>query len=143
MVTHLLQAASLLVLTFLLLVQLIPHAVGQRQPPKVGKKSGAPTGGCPTPWRFVADMPQELAAAAGASDGTTYSYHAGGINNSLVILDTLYRYDPVAGSWTSLMPMPQAAAMPSCAGLFLLAPALQSPRRAEARVAPATWSQAD
>ena len=57
-------------------------------------------------------MPQELAAAAGASDGT-YSYHAGGINNSLVILDTLYRYDPVAGSWTPLRQMPQAAAMAS------------------------------
>jgi len=89
----------------------LPLALGQRQ----GSKGplAQPGGTCPTPWQLVANMPLDLYGAAGASDGT-YSYHAGGYsfttgNN----LDSLYRYDPVADSWTTLANMPTAAIMPS------------------------------
>jgi hypothetical protein len=87
-----------------LIVSVIPRAVGQRN---------APAGACPTPWQLVASMPLDLFGAAGASDGT-YSYHAGGYSfsagNTLI---TLFRYDPVANTWTTMGPMPQAAFMAS------------------------------
>src|SRR6266496_1219532 len=74
----------------------------------------APSGAvCPTPWQVVASMPLDLYGAAGASDGT-YSYHAGGYSTSQGIsLKTFYRYDPVANSWTTLAPMPDAVASAS------------------------------
>jgi len=62
---------------------------------------------------MVASMPMDLYGAAGASDGT-YSYHAGGTSlSSGTALNTLYRYNPIANSWTSLAPMPDANMMAS------------------------------
>src|SRR5205823_4518365 len=74
----------------------------------------APSGAvCPTPWQLVASMPSDLLGAADASDGN-YSYHAGGYSSSQRIrLNTFYRYDPVANSWTTLAPMPDAASSAS------------------------------
>ena len=107
--THLLPAASLLVLIFLA-VQVIPRAVAQRH---INKKSSAPTGVCPTPWQLVANMPLDLFGAAGASDGT-FSYHAGGYSFSTGnTLDVVNRYDPVGNSWAAMASMPQAAFMAS------------------------------
>src|SRR6266540_566552 len=107
--THLLRAASLLVLIFLA-VQVISRAVGQRHS---NRKSSAPTGVCPTPWQLVANMPLDLFGAAGASDGT-FSYHAGGYSFSTGnTLDVVNRYDPVGNSWAAMASMPQAAFMAS------------------------------
>jgi N-acetylneuraminic acid mutarotase len=107
--THLLRAASLLVLIFLA-VQVIPRAVGQRH---INGKLSAPTGACPTPWQPVANMPLDLFGAAGASDGT-FSYHIGGFSFSTGnTLDVVNRYDPVGNSWAAMASMPQAAFMAS------------------------------
>jgi N-acetylneuraminic acid mutarotase len=106
--TYLLRGAFLLSLAFVIA---LPLALGQRQ----GNKGSLaqPGGDCPTPWALVASMPLDLYGAAGASDGT-YSYHAGGYSFTTgTSLDSLYRYDPVANSWTTLAPMPTAAIMAS------------------------------
>jgi N-acetylneuraminic acid mutarotase len=106
--TYLLRGAFLLSLAFVIA---LPFALGQRQ----GNKGSLaqPGGDCPTPWALVASMPLDLYGAAGASDGT-YSYHAGGYSfTTFNNLNSLYRYDPVANSWTTLAPMPTAAIMPS------------------------------
>ena len=110
--TLLLQVSSLLVLIFLA-IQVIPRAVGQRNAPKAGSKSSAPSGVCPALSQEVAAMPLDLYGAAGASDGT-FSYHAGGYSfssgNTLAVFN---RYDPVTNTWTPLSEMPQAAIMAS------------------------------
>jgi N-acetylneuraminic acid mutarotase len=109
MATHVLRAASLLVLIFVA-VQVIPHAVGQRQR---NGKSSAPTGVCPTPWQLVANMPLDLFGAAGVSDGT-FSYHAGGFSFMTgTTLDVVNRYNPSTDTWDAMASMPQAAFMAS------------------------------
>jgi Kelch motif len=72
----------------------------------------SPAGVCtPAPWQFAANMPIDLYASAGASDGTFF-YAAGGYSfsqgNTLAMFN---RYDPGTDSWTSLPDMPQAAIM--------------------------------
>jgi hypothetical protein len=64
---------------------------------------------CPA-WHKIADLPQQLEAAACASDGT-YAYVIGGY--SFGNTNGFRRYDPVAKTWTKLAPMPLAAAMAS------------------------------
>jgi N-acetylneuraminic acid mutarotase len=59
-----------------------------------------------SPWTIVANYPEVLESPAVASDGT-YAYSAGGANN-FVPTSGFYRYDPVADSWTTLAPLPQA-----------------------------------
>jgi hypothetical protein len=60
-------------------------------------------------WQVVAPLPQDLFGAASASAGG-YMYVFGGYSFSTAqTLDTVYRYDPVANSWTTLAPMPQGA----------------------------------
>ena len=45
---------------------------------------------------------------AAASDGT-YAYYFGGYSFTLIqTVDTVYRYDPVADTWTTMAPLPQA-----------------------------------
>jgi hypothetical protein len=103
--TYLLRGAFLLSLAFVIVM---PLALAQRQ---VSEGPLAPSDVCPNPWQLVANMPQDLYGAAGASDGT-YSYHAGGYSfSSGTTLNTLYRYDPVANSWTTLAPMTTAGAI--------------------------------
>ncbi len=102
--TYLFRGAFLL---SLLCVIVIPFALGQRQ---INKGPSAPNV-CPEPWQLVANMPLDLYGAAGASDGT-YSYHAGGYSFSTgTTLNSLYRYDPVANSWTTLAPMPDSLSL--------------------------------
>src|SRR4051812_40141124 len=72
---------------------------------------GIPSGG----WLDVATLPQTLFGPATASDGT-YVYTFGGYHfpeNVGSTLDTVYRYDPAANSWTTLAPMPQHALIAS------------------------------
>ena len=58
-------------------------------------------------------MPPDLHGGSATSDGT-YAYVAGGYSfSSGQNLDSLYRFDPVSDTWTTLAPMPQAATMPS------------------------------
>jgi len=95
---------AFVLVALLLIVSVIPRAVGQRH---------APSGVCPTPWQLVANMPLDLFGAAGASDGT-YSYHAGGYSfGAGMTLNSLYRYDPATNTWDTMAPMPQAAFMTS------------------------------
>jgi N-acetylneuraminic acid mutarotase len=58
-----------------------------------------------SPWTIVAPYPEILEVPAVASDGT-YAYSTTGLGNP--ISNGLYRYDPVADSWTPLAPMPEA-----------------------------------
>ena len=63
----------------------------------------------------VATLPQTLFGPATASDGT-YVYAFGGYHFPEAIgstLDTVYRYDPVANTWTTLAPMPHPALIAS------------------------------
>ncbi len=102
--TYLFRGAFLL---SLLCVIVIPLALGQRQ---INKGPSAPDV-CPVPWQLVANMPLDLYGAAGASDGT-YSYHAGGYSFTTgTTLNSLYRYDPVGNSWTTLAPMPDSLSL--------------------------------
>jgi len=66
-------------------------------------------------WVDVATLPQTLFGPATASDGT-YVYAFGGYHFPEAIgstLNTVYRYDPVANSWTTLAPMPHVALIAS------------------------------
>ena len=102
---HLLRSAFYVVL--LVAICVIPFALAQRG---LGRKALAPKGTCPTPWTLVADMPQDIEGAAGASDGT-YFYSAGGFSSSLfTILNAMYRYNPGTSSWDTMASMPQAVA---------------------------------
>ena len=95
---------AFVLVALLLIVSVIPRAVGQRH---------APSGVCPTPWQLVANMPLDIFGAAGASDGT-FSYHVGGFSFSTGnTLDVVNRYDPIGNNWTAMAPMPQAAFMAS------------------------------
>src|SRR3954471_16382204 len=70
-----------------------------------------PAGG----WQDVATLPQTLFGPATASDGT-YVYTFGGYHFPEAIgstLDTVYRYDPVANTWTTLAPMAHPALLAS------------------------------
>src|SRR5438128_4235800 len=70
----------------------------------------APTPSCGNPgaWRFVAPYPEMLESAAICTDGT-FAYGAGGVVGATGVVTTgFYRYDPVADSWTTLAPLPQA-----------------------------------
>jgi len=58
-----------------------------------------------SPWTIVVPYPEILESPAVASDGT-YAYSATGLANP--ISNGLYRYDPVADSWTTLAPAPEA-----------------------------------
>jgi N-acetylneuraminic acid mutarotase len=59
-----------------------------------------------SPWSIVASYPEILESPAVASDGT-YAYSAGGDLNQ-VPTNGFYRYDPVADTWTTIAPLPQA-----------------------------------
>jgi hypothetical protein len=59
-----------------------------------------------SPWALVADYPEVLQSPAVSSDGT-FAYSAGGANN-FVPTTGVYRYDPVANTWTTLAPLPSA-----------------------------------
>ena len=66
-------------------------------------------------WVDVATLPQTLFGPATASDGT-YVYAFGGYHFPEAIgstLDTVYRYDPAANSWTALASMPHPALLAS------------------------------
>ena len=65
-----------------------------------------PPCGEPGAWSFVAPYPETLESAAIATDGT-FAYGAGGDFNA-VPTNGFYRYDPVADSWSTLAPLPQA-----------------------------------
>src|SRR5437870_3862983 len=74
-----------------------------------GTASAAPSGG----WQIRAPLPLDLLGGAPASDGA-YAYVAGGYSFSTAhSLDTLFRFDPTANTWTTLAPMPNAAMMAS------------------------------
>jgi N-acetylneuraminic acid mutarotase len=125
---HLIRSAFYVLL--LLAVCVIPFALAQRNQRNIGKRSQnvarsslkqqtqagkessfLPQGVCPVPWAFVADMPLDLEATAGASDGT-YFYAAGGFSFSTGDnSDTLYRYNPSTNAWDQMASMPQALAM--------------------------------
>ena len=63
----------------------------------------------------VAPLPQTLFGPATTTDGT-YVYAFGGYHFPEAVgstLNTLYRYDPVANTWTTLAPMPQPALVAS------------------------------
>ena len=71
----------------------------------------APSGG----WQDVAPLPQTVFGPATASDGT-YVYAIGGYHFPEAIgstLDTVYRYDPTANTWTTMTPMPQPSLIAS------------------------------
>src|SRR5262245_10187022 len=77
----------------------------------------ASLGGIPTgaSWVDVATLPQTLFGPATAGDGT-YIYAFGGYHFPEAIgstLDTVYRYDPLANTWTTLAPMPHPALLAS------------------------------
>ena len=56
----------------------------------------------------MAPLPLDLFGGSAASDGT-YAYYFGGYSFSTIqTVNTAYRYDPVADSWTTLAPLPQA-----------------------------------
>ena len=66
-------------------------------------------------WQDVAPLPQTLFGPATATDGT-YAYAFGGYHfpeNIGSTLNTVYRYDPVANTWTTLAPMPQPSLIAS------------------------------
>ena len=64
------------------------------------------------PWTIRAPMPGDLYGGAAASDGT-YAYVAGGYSFTLGTLNTLFRYDPAANSWSTRAPMPDGFIMGS------------------------------
>jgi N-acetylneuraminic acid mutarotase len=102
--TYLFRGAFLL---SLLCVIVIPFALGQRQ----NNKAPLAPDVCPTPWQLDANMPLDVYGSAGASDGT-YSYHAGGYSFTTgTTVTSLYRYDPVANTWSTLAPMTTAGAI--------------------------------
>jgi Kelch motif len=121
---HLIRSAFYVLL--LLAVCAIPFALAQRNTtkrsvakPKVTVTAGAktrplpPQGTCPTPWSFVASMPQDLYGAGGASDGTFF-YSAGGYSfTTETTLDVVFRYDPGTDTWDTMASMPQAVIMPT------------------------------
>ena len=56
----------------------------------------------------MAPLPLDLFGGSAASDGT-YAYYFGGYSFSTIqTVNTAYRYDPVADTWTTLAPLPQA-----------------------------------
>ena len=67
-------------------------------------------GGTPGPWAVVSPAPNNFYGGSGDGDGT-FAYVAGGYSfTGSVNLDQFIRYNPVANTWTTLIPMPQAAA---------------------------------
>src|ERR1051325_6148533 len=85
-------------------IQAVSVALGQRGIQK--NEADSPSGVCNLMWQAVANMPQDLYGAAGASNGT-FAYFAGGYSfTSGQSLTSLYRYDPVANTWTTLAPVP-------------------------------------
>ena len=73
---------------------------------------GIPAGGA---WVDVATLPQTLFGPATASDGA-YVYAFGGYHFPEAVgstLDTVYRYDPSANTWTTLASMPHPALLAS------------------------------
>src|SRR4029077_16108222 len=82
-------------------------STGPRTPP-ASIPAGAAGGG-------VAPLPQTLFGPATTSDGT-YVYAFGGYHFPEAIgstLDTVYRYDPAANTWTTLAAMPHPAIVAS------------------------------
>ena len=57
-------------------------------------------------------MPGDLYGGGADTDGT-YVYVAGGYSFTLGTLNTLFRYDPAADSWTTLAPQPTPQIMQS------------------------------
>ena len=125
---YLIRSASILLLT--LAICAIPFALAQRQNSVkqsgseashvtfagypnnahvvvVGGTDNTPTptcvpGGTPGPWTIVANYPTIIETSAVVSDGT-YAYSAGGYDPGAGHpSNAVYRYDPVANSWTAL-----------------------------------------
>jgi N-acetylneuraminic acid mutarotase len=72
-----------------------------------------PAGGAS--WVDVATLPQTVFGPATTSDGT-YVYAFGGYHFPEAVgstLDTVYRYDPAANTWSTLAPMPHVALLAS------------------------------
>src|SRR5437763_9083824 len=60
----------------------------------------------PGPWNIVNGYPGGVLESSAVSTNATYAYSAGGfVNNAADSL--LYRYDPLANSWTQLANMPE------------------------------------
>jgi N-acetylneuraminic acid mutarotase len=59
-------------------------------------------------WTARANLPVPLFGAVGASDGSTYGYVACGYTSAGGggFTNTLYRYDPIADTWTNLSTVP-------------------------------------
>jgi hypothetical protein len=60
-------------------------------------------------WTTIAPLPVALSGAAAVTDGTSI-YILGGADSSGTAVNTLYKYDPVANSYTTLMPFGTASA---------------------------------
>ena len=78
---------------------------------KQSQKSGDTPTDCP-PWELVADMPLDLTGPRALPTGPTLTMPAA-TPSPRVPLWKLLRYDPVANSWTTLAPMPDANIMAS------------------------------
>ena len=106
--TNLLGVALIVALLFV--VQAVSVALGGRTVQKNADQSSQlqkiPDGTCMLMWQAVANMPLDFYGAVGASNGT-FAYFAGGYSFSTSMsLNSLYRYDPVANTWTTLAPAP-------------------------------------
>jgi len=85
---------------------------------------GVPAGGA---WVDLATLPQTLFGPATASDGT-YVYAFGGYHFPEAVgstLDTVYRYDPSANTWTTVLAIPSSSPtftwLMAASGLVLVA----------------------
>src|SRR5205823_707098 len=59
--------------------------------------------GMPGAWTIVANYPVSIESSAVGTDGT-FAYSAGGYAGGAS--NALYRYDPIANSWTTFAPTP-------------------------------------
>jgi len=75
----------------------------------LSKKPMLPRGTCPTPWEFVADMPQDLAYNAGVSDGTYFYSISGFTFSTFSTVTSVYRYNPASNSWDTRADIPLGA----------------------------------